>query len=96
MDDVTTRLGRLDSCAVSDALDKLGLPGVASGITRMATDRRISGRVVTVKLEKDAGRPSARHLGTTAIETAGGSAPAGRPGANGSRSSSTDRGMSGT
>jgi regulator of RNase E activity RraA len=71
MDDVTTRLSRLDSCAISDALDKLGLRGVASGISRLATDRRISGRVVTVKLEPDDGRPAAsRHLGTTAIEAA--------------------------
>ncbi len=39
--------------------------------TRLTTDRRISGRVVTVKLEKDDGRPAAsRHLGTTAIEAA--------------------------
>jgi 4-hydroxy-4-methyl-2-oxoglutarate aldolase len=71
MDDLTTRLARLDSCAVSDALDKLGLKGVATGIQRFATDRRISGRIVTVKLEADDGRPvAARHLGTTAIETA--------------------------
>ena len=71
MDDLTTRLSRLDSCAVSDALDKLGLKGVAAGIQRVATDRRISGRVVTVKLEADDGRPvAARHLGTTAIESA--------------------------
>ncbi len=70
MIDITTRLARLDSCAVSDALDKLGLKGVASGIERLATDRRISGRVVTVKLEADDGRPVAsRHLGTTAIES---------------------------
>ena len=48
---------RLDSCAVSDALDKLGLTGVALGIQRVATGRRISGRVVTVKLEADDGRP---------------------------------------
>ena len=69
MDDLTTRLARLDSCAVSDALDKLGLKGVASGIERVATSRRISGRVVTVKLEADDGRPvGSRHLGTTAIE----------------------------
>ena len=69
MDDLTKRLERLDSCAVSDALDKLGLTGVAMGIQRFATDRRISGRVVTVKLEADDGRPAAsRHLGTTAIE----------------------------
>jgi 4-hydroxy-4-methyl-2-oxoglutarate aldolase len=71
MDDALTRLARLDACAVSDALDKLGLAGAATGIHRMSTDRRISGRVVTVKLERDddAGRPAAsRHLGTTAIE----------------------------
>lgn len=71
MIDITTRLAQLDSCAVSDALDKLGLKGVASGIERLATDKRISGRVVTVKLEADDGRPVAsRHLGTTAIESA--------------------------
>ena len=71
MDDLVARLSRLDACAVSDALDKLGLSGVVTGIPRLTTDRRISGRVVTVKLEKDEGRPAAsRHLGTTAIEAA--------------------------
>jgi 4-hydroxy-4-methyl-2-oxoglutarate aldolase len=71
MDEITARLARLDSCAVSDALDKLGLTGVVSGIERLATDRRISGRVVTVKLEADDSRPAAsRHLGTTAVEAA--------------------------
>ena len=70
-DEVLKRLAALDSCAVSDALDKLGLSGVASGIQRQATDRRICGRVVTAKLEPDDGRPAAsRHLGTTAIERA--------------------------
>ena len=71
MDDPVARLGRLDACAVSDALDKLGLSGVVTGLQRLTSDRRISGRVVTVKLEKDDGRPAAsRHLGTTAIEAA--------------------------
>ena len=71
MDDIVTRLSRLDACAISDALDKLGLPGSVSGIDRCTTERRIWGRVVTVKLEKDDGRAAApRHLGTTAIETA--------------------------
>lgn len=71
MSDLLARLGQLDTCAVSDALDKLGLRGVATGIHRFATDRRISGRVVTAKLEPDDGRPAAsRHLGTTAIEAA--------------------------
>ena len=71
MDDFVARLNRLDSCAVSDALDKLGLKGAVTGIHRFSTDRRISGRVVTVKLEQDDGRAAAaRHLSTTAIETA--------------------------
>jgi 4-hydroxy-4-methyl-2-oxoglutarate aldolase len=71
MDHTLTRLAQLDTCAISDALDKLGLKGVASGIQRVATDTRIFGRVVTAKLEPDDGRPAAsRHLGTTAIETA--------------------------
>jgi 4-hydroxy-4-methyl-2-oxoglutarate aldolase len=71
MSDVLARLAQLDTCAISDALDKLGLKGVASGVHRVATDKRISGRVVTAKLEPDDGRPAAsRHLGTTAIETA--------------------------
>ena len=71
MDDFVARLNRLDSCAVSDALDKLGLKGAVTGIHRLSTDRRIAGRVVTVKLEKEDGRPAAaKHLSTTAIETA--------------------------
>lgn len=66
-----SRLSLLDACAVSDALDKLGLQGSISGIHRYSTDQRISGRVVTMRLEKDDGRPAAsRHLGTTAVETA--------------------------
>jgi regulator of RNase E activity RraA len=70
-DDFPTRLSRLDACAVSDALDKLGLQGVVTGIQRLASSRRISGRVITVRMERDDGRPPAsRHLGTTAIEAA--------------------------
>ena len=71
MTDFADRFSRLDSCAVSDALDTLGLKGAVTGIHRLSTERRISGRVVTVKLEKDDGRPaSSRHLCTTAIEKA--------------------------
>lgn len=71
MTDLLTRLSLLDSCAVSDALDKLGLSGAVSGLQRLSSTRRISGRVLTVKMEKDDGRPAAsRHLATTAIEMA--------------------------
>jgi len=69
MDDIVLRLSRLDSCAVSDALDKLGLPGSVTGIQRLSTDRRIAGRVLTVTLALAGGRPGApRHLCTAAIE----------------------------
>jgi 4-hydroxy-4-methyl-2-oxoglutarate aldolase len=71
MDDLVSRLNRLDACAVSDALDKLGLPPAVSGIDRFSTDRRIAGRVLTVKLDRAEGRPPAtRHLCTAAIEAA--------------------------
>jgi regulator of RNase E activity RraA len=63
------RLARLDCCAVSDALDKLGLTGVVTGLQRLSTTRRIAGRAVTVKLGAGIAPPGpARHLGTTAIE----------------------------
>src|SRR5260221_20125 len=71
MSELLARLGRLDSCAVSDALDKLGLKGAVAGIHRMSTDRRISGRVLTVKLVAGDGRAVAsRHLGAAAIDSA--------------------------
>lgn len=71
MTDVLARLAQLDACAVSDALDGLALPGAVSGIARLTTGRRISGRVITVKMGRDEGQPPAsRHLGTTAIESA--------------------------
>jgi regulator of RNase E activity RraA len=71
MDAVTSRLARLDACAVSDALDKLGLAGAVTGLQRLSSAQRLSGRVLTVRMEKDEGRPAAsRHLATTAIEMA--------------------------
>jgi 4-hydroxy-4-methyl-2-oxoglutarate aldolase len=69
--DLVERLKRVDCCAVSDALDKLHLPGVVTGISQLASSRRIAGRVLTVKLgvgEPPAGKP--RHVSTTAIEAA--------------------------
>lgn len=68
VDDFVNRLAKLDSCAVSDALDKLALLGAVTGIQRLTTGRRISGRVHTVRMDRDDGTPSARHLGTMAIE----------------------------
>ncbi|MCC6433880.1 MAG: RraA family protein [Acidimicrobiales bacterium] len=45
------RLTRLDSCAVSDALDRLGLAGVVTGLAPLSVpDRRVVGTVITVEL----------------------------------------------
>jgi 4-hydroxy-4-methyl-2-oxoglutarate aldolase len=70
MDELLERLRGLDSCAVSDALDRLGLSGVALGLAQLSTTRRIVGRAVTVQLGPDDGRTSKRHLCTAAVESA--------------------------
>jgi 4-hydroxy-4-methyl-2-oxoglutarate aldolase len=75
MDDIVKRLLRLDCCAVSDAMDKLGLEGhVASGLEQRSTSTRIAGRAVTYRLVPADKAPPVqgppRHLGTTAISTA--------------------------
>ena len=71
-DDIATRLARLDACAISDALDQLGLPPSVTGLAARAAKGRISGSIVTVKLA--AGKPpegtNPRHLCTTAIDSA--------------------------
>jgi regulator of RNase E activity RraA len=69
------RLARLDVCAVSDALDKLGISsGYVAGLPRRSGKVQISGRVVTYRLVAVADAPPAvgkpRHLGTTAVELA--------------------------
>jgi 4-hydroxy-4-methyl-2-oxoglutarate aldolase len=67
-----TALEQLDACAVSDALDSLGLPGSVVGITRLSTDARVCGEVTTVRLVPvGAAVVSSRHLGTAAIEASG-------------------------
>ncbi len=65
--DIITRLEKLDSCAVSDALDSLGVPGMAEGITRRSTKQKMAGRVRTLKIA--AGKQAdeqAPHLGERA------------------------------
>src|SRR5690606_19803115 len=70
-DPFVRRLRALDACAVSDALDRLGLEGVSTHLPQRSGEGRIAGRVVTLKLglgDPPPGPP--RHLGTTAIEAA--------------------------
>lgn len=70
--DPIQRLRRLDACAVSDALDKLGLPGAVTGLTQRSGPGRIAGRAVTMKVGPGAPRPGLPvHLGCSAIEASG-------------------------
>jgi regulator of RNase E activity RraA len=69
-DDALSRLAKLDTCAVSDALDRLNLKGAVLGIRPLWPCPRIVARCVTVKI-KPAGldRPK-QHLCTPAIDAA--------------------------
>lgn len=69
--DLLDRLQKLDSCAVSDALDALGETGVVTGIRRLSTRQAIAGRVRTLKLAEGR-RPggSTMHLGVRSIDEA--------------------------
>lgn len=72
MDTLVKRLRALDACAVSDALDRLGLTGAVSGIApRSVTGKAVAGRVVTVKVVPRRDTTPAPHLATDAIESAG-------------------------
>lgn len=71
-DPVAGRLAAFDACALSDALDSLGLAGTVTGLVATLPGRRIAGRVRTCRLA--AGRPPegapVRHLGAAAIDAA--------------------------
>jgi 4-hydroxy-4-methyl-2-oxoglutarate aldolase len=64
------RLAKLDTCAVSDALDRLGLPGAVLGIGPLWTCPRVAGRCVTVKIKPAGLEKSKQHLCTSAIAAA--------------------------
>jgi regulator of RNase E activity RraA len=66
-DPLLERLRALDVCAVSDALDRLGLPASVSGIEPRTVRARIAGRVTTVKFAAGA-RTGARHACTAAVD----------------------------
>jgi regulator of RNase E activity RraA len=67
MDSLTTRLAALDTCAVSDALDKLGLSGAVIGIAALTGPAKVAGRVVTTKLGAPLPGLPKRHLGAGAV-----------------------------
>ncbi|TAJ69807.1 MAG: RraA family protein [Phenylobacterium sp.] len=65
--DLLERLRRLDTCSVSDALDKLGLPGAVVGLVPLTIRSRVAGRAVTVKLGAPLDGLPKRHLGAGAV-----------------------------
>lgn len=63
------RLSRLDSCAISDALDSMGLAGAVIGIAPLwAADKVVVGRARTVTVGPRAADRPADHVGAAAIE----------------------------
>ena len=63
------RYAAVDSAAVSDALDQLGLAPGVGGIRPVWGPASIVGFAVTVGLEPRADGPAGAHIATTAIET---------------------------
>lgn len=69
--DTLARLAAIDTCALSDALDKLGLGGQVTGLPRESGEGRVAGVAVTMKLgtgDPPPGPPV--HLGVKAIQAA--------------------------
>jgi 4-hydroxy-4-methyl-2-oxoglutarate aldolase len=67
-DAIRGSLERLDTCALSDALDRLSVNGAVSGFLRWGPLRRVAGRVRTVALAPGPG--SGSHLGTRTLAAA--------------------------
>ena len=67
MTELIDRLRRLDTCSVSDALDKLGLAGAVIGLAPLTVRSRVAGRAVTVKLGAPREGAPKRHLGAGAV-----------------------------
>ena len=67
---IIERLAKLDTCAVSDALDSLALKGATWGVRPLWQCPRIVGRAVTMKIKPAGLEQPKQHLGTAPIEAA--------------------------
>ena len=67
---IIERLAKLDSCAVSDALDSLNLKGATWGVRPLWPCPKIVGRAVTMKIKPAGLQQPTQHLGTAPIEVA--------------------------
>ena len=61
---------KLDTCAVSDALDSLSLKGATWGVRPQWQCPKIAGRAVTMKIKPAGLQQPTQHLGTAPIEAA--------------------------
>lgn len=69
--DPVTRLRALDVCAVSDALDTLGLPGATIGLEPMwPSQRTVAGRVRTVKAGPKSAAGPTTHIASPVVASA--------------------------
>jgi regulator of RNase E activity RraA len=69
-EDLIERLAELDTCAVSDALDRLHLKGATFGVRPLWPCRRIVGRALTMKIKPAGLEKPKQHLGTAPIDAA--------------------------
>ena len=69
-DPLVDRLGKIDSCAVSDAMDACGLWGTVNELNPISVRRRIAGRVQTVKLGPAGADVPKSHLCSAAVDAA--------------------------
>ncbi len=69
-EEIIERLSKLDTCAVSDALDSLALKGATWGVRPQWQCPRIVGRAVTMKIKPAGLQQPTQHLGTAPIEAA--------------------------
>jgi 4-hydroxy-4-methyl-2-oxoglutarate aldolase len=67
---IVERLLKLDTCAVSDGMDRLGLMGATYGVRPMWPCPKIVGRAVTMKIKPVGLDKAKQHLGTLPIDAA--------------------------
>jgi regulator of RNase E activity RraA len=67
---IVERLLKLDTCAVADGMDRLGLAGATYGVRPMWLCPKIVGRAVTMKIKPVGLDKPKQHLGTLPIDAA--------------------------
>ena len=67
---IVERLLKLDTCAVADGMDRLGLVGATYGVRPMWLCPKIVGRAVTMKIKPVGLDKPKQHLGTLPIDAA--------------------------